>query len=181
MNKQIINSSLSDSEKFELINSTEEKLWFNDVCEAFDCALKKFPSNNLLNVNEDTFTYSETAAEINTLSKQLSSMNIKPGDRVGILATRSALYLVEAMSILSIGAVYVPLDLDLPLNRIEYMLENAEVNACIVTKEIDAEYKDTIESVCKYGCILYEPMKIKNEAQYLNYLKCDNKNAACIL
>ncbi|MCP3660323.1 MAG: AMP-binding protein [Bacteroidetes bacterium] len=77
---------------------------------------------------EETLTYHELNSRANQLAIHLKKLGIKPEDRIGIHMHRSASAIISLLAILKIGGTYVPLDMDLPLFRINYILKDANIS-----------------------------------------------------
>jgi AMP-binding enzyme. len=54
-----------------------------------------------------------------------------PGQRVGVFEVRSLELVVDLLAIMKAGAAYVPLDPELPMPRLEYQLDNAEIKVVL--------------------------------------------------
>lgn len=71
-------------------------------------------------------------AEVNQLANNWSHYLIDNGvqinDRIGICAERSIEAIVAMIAILKAGATYVPLDLEFPKERLEYIIKDAGIN-----------------------------------------------------
>ena len=55
-------------------------------------------------------TYAELDALSNRVARALLAQGVAPGDRVGVLARKSAVSVVALFGVLKAGACYVPLD-----------------------------------------------------------------------
>ena len=67
-------------------------------------------------------TYGELNRRANQLARYLRNEGIKPEVPVGVCLDRSPVQLIALLGILKAGGVYVPLDPDAPVERIEYVL-----------------------------------------------------------
>ncbi|SKB04574.1 non-ribosomal peptide synthetase [Aeromicrobium choanae] len=74
---------------------------------------------------ETTRTYAELARRAGALATDLRGRGVGPGDVVGVALERSAGLIEAVHAIALIGAVYLPLDPDLPEARIASMVEDA--------------------------------------------------------
>ncbi|KAK6225436.1 AMP-binding enzyme [Colletotrichum tabaci] len=71
-------------------------------------------------------TYGDLAARANQLSRKLTGLGIKPGDRVPLVVKRGIDMLVGIVAVLSCGAQYVPLDGGVvPDSTLRFVLEQA--------------------------------------------------------
>ena len=60
--------------------------------------------------------------------------NIKKGDIVPVLMNRSTDLIVSMLAIVKCGAIYLPISIEYPTERIEYILENCNAKFFITTK-----------------------------------------------
>ncbi|MCG7410809.1 non-ribosomal peptide synthase/polyketide synthase [Paenibacillus sp. ACRRX] len=81
---------------------------------------------------EDTLlTYQELNSQANQLAHYLRKRGVGPDCLVGICVERSLKMVVGLLGIMKAGGAYVPLDPSYPKHRIEYMLQDAEINIII--------------------------------------------------
>ena len=79
-------------------------------------------------------TYQDLDELSNKMARALLSLGVAPGDRVGILAPKSAASVVGIYGVLKAGACYVPLDPKAPGNRLSYVIQDSGT-AVIVADE----------------------------------------------
>jgi amino acid adenylation domain-containing protein len=79
-------------------------------------------------------TYAELNQRANHLANYLLTLGVKPDDLVGIAIERSIETIVGILGILKAGAAYLPINLAYPIDRIAFMLENADVSV-LLTKQ----------------------------------------------
>lgn len=77
--------------------------------------------------------YAEFDARVNGLTRLLLERGVRNGDRVGVYAERSEWLPIVFAAVLRAGAVYVPADPSYPLDRIEYMLGDADPRLLITS------------------------------------------------
>lgn len=83
----------------------------------------RLPGNLALETETRHWTYAELLAEVSALSQDLQRQGLRPGDRVGIAATRSADTVVAILAAVDAGLAYVPLDLSYPPARLRAMVD----------------------------------------------------------
>jgi amino acid adenylation domain-containing protein len=69
----------------------------------------------------------------NQLARHLVAAGVRPGDRVGVLLSRTATLVESLVAVMKAGAAYVPLDATYPLDRLQLLV--ADANACLVLTE----------------------------------------------
>ncbi len=67
-------------------------------------------------------TYIELHEQSDRVGQELSRSGVQPGDIVGIMMERSIEMVVGMLGIWKVGGVYLPIDVDYPKERIDYML-----------------------------------------------------------
>jgi amino acid adenylation domain-containing protein len=76
-------------------------------------------------------SYAELDWRANAVAYRLVEHGVDAGQRVGVLARRSLEAIVAIVGIVKAGAVYVPLDTEYPLPRLEAMADDAEVSVVL--------------------------------------------------
>ncbi len=74
----------------------------------------------------------------NKVARALLRLGVAPGDRVGILAPKSAASVIGIYGVLKAGACYVPLDPKAPRQRLSYVVRDSGA-AVIVADEAGAQ------------------------------------------
>lgn len=75
----------------------------------------------------DSYTFRELKVKSDALAAALQNAGVEQGDKVAFLTRRTGSLPVFMFGILKAGAAYVPVDPELPRERILYMLQQAEV------------------------------------------------------
>jgi acyl-CoA synthetase (AMP-forming)/AMP-acid ligase II len=78
-----------------------------------------------------TRSFGEIAARVNRLARVLRARGIQTGDRIGILATDSADYMVLLMASMKIGSTYVPFNYRLTPAEIRVFAQRAQLTAFV--------------------------------------------------
>ncbi|WP_054742438.1 non-ribosomal peptide synthetase [Cellulosilyticum ruminicola] len=124
-------SLLSKKEEFELIyifNQTEvEYPSDKNIIELFREQVKDKPDKVAIQHYGTYITYSELDQKSDRVAAYLNEVGIGKNQFVGIMATHSIELLVAIFGILKIGAAYVPINESLPSERIQYMVEDANI------------------------------------------------------
>jgi amino acid adenylation domain-containing protein len=85
-------------------------------------------------------TYGELEARANALALDLGKRDIGPGDLVGISCGRNEHMLVALLGVLKSGAGYVPLDPELPRQRLEFMAQDAALEFVVSDASVTGEW-----------------------------------------
>jgi amino acid adenylation domain-containing protein len=73
-----------------------------------------------------TFSRAELMGRAHGIAQELATRGIGPGHFVGVLGQRSSELLAAVLGVLEAGAAYLPLDPDLPEDRLRFMLEDSQ-------------------------------------------------------
>ncbi len=85
-------------------------------------------------------SYSELDARATGLALELKRREIGPGDLVGISCGRNEHMLVGLLGVLRSGAGYVPLDPELPRQRLEFMAQDAALRFVVSDASVTGEW-----------------------------------------
>lgn len=133
------------------------------IAQVFEEQVKLNPNKPAIVFENETITYKEFNENINKLANYLEETGVEAKDKVVILAEKSIDLYVAIMAILKIGALYVPVDIEYPKERIKLILDDCNPK-CVI---IDEKYSDLINSQNK--CTL----PLKNIDNYSDQnLKC---------
>ncbi len=115
-------------------NATEKE--FNEnltIPDLFINQCKRNPHRIAGSDGVNQVTYEQINIDSDKIANYLYSLGIGNGNFVGVYMDRDVLLLPALMGILKTGASYLPLDTSLPVQRIEYLLN--EVNAkCVISR-----------------------------------------------
>lgn len=95
---------------------------------------RRTPDSIAIQFGEQRLTYQELSRRSNQLANYLQSIGAGCEVTVGILLDRSPAMVTALLGVLKAGAAYVPLDPVYPLQRIQFILDNAQA-AILLTDE----------------------------------------------
>ena len=102
----------------------------------FEGSVKTFPNNKAIEEGEKQYTYLEAEKKANKLANYLKGLSIGPEDKVTILLPRCAEVTISMLGILKAGAAYIPLDPEIPADRVNFIMEDADAKLLITSDEI---------------------------------------------
>jgi amino acid adenylation domain-containing protein len=108
-------------------------------------AAARHPHRPAVSSQSCVLTYAELDQESNKLARVLLRLGVAPGDRVGILAPKSAAAAVAVYGALKAGACYVPLDPKAPAERISYLVQDSGINVVIADDDRTPQVTDLAE------------------------------------
>jgi amino acid adenylation domain-containing protein len=137
-------SLLSESARYQIVEEWNRTSMpaapYATVAEWFQAQAVKSPAAAAVVFGERTLTYAELDAQSNKLASILRSHGVARGTVVGVFLHRSPEMIVALVGILKAGGAYLPLDPQLPAQRIEFVIADAAV-PLIVTQ---TDLRDTL-------------------------------------
>ena len=121
---------LTEADQRQLLawNRTETKYPKDrTIVDLFDSQVGKTPDNIAVIFEEKQLSYRELNTRANRLAHYLIALGVEAETLVGICVERSLEMVIGLMGILKAGGVYLPLDPDYPVERLQFMLEDAKV------------------------------------------------------
>ncbi|WP_245667685.1 non-ribosomal peptide synthetase [Actinomadura macra] len=85
-----------------------------------------------------TLTYAELDRQAQALAQRLRARGTRPGEIVAVALPRSTDLVVALLGVLKAGAAYLPLDIDQPVNRLAYMIEDSGARTVLTSREAAA-------------------------------------------
>ena len=109
-----------------------------DKCihELFETQAEGTPEAVAVQFEGKVLTYRELNSRANQLAHYLRELGIGPEKLVGICVERSLEMVVGLLGILKAGGAYVPLDPAYPQERLEFMLEDAQLPVLLTQKSL---------------------------------------------
>lgn len=125
----------AERERWEAFNNTSADYPADKTLTAlFEEQAQRTPGNAAVVFGETVLTYRELNAQADRVAQSLRSLRrIQPGDFVGIFLDRSEKVVVAILGILKAGGVYVPLDVDYPEDRIDFMISDSDCRAILTS------------------------------------------------
>ncbi|MFL6140895.1 MAG: non-ribosomal peptide synthase/polyketide synthase [Labedaea sp.] len=94
--------------------------------QEFERQVRRTPATTALVCGTESLTYRELNARANRLAHRLIELGAGPERVVAVTLPRSAASLVAMLAVLKSGAVYLPIDPELPPDRVELMVRDAD-------------------------------------------------------
>lgn len=139
-NKQILIKDIeivTPKEKQNLIELNNIVIPYNkekSIIDLFKIQVNKHPNKIAIVFENKEITYKELDKESDKYAQMLINKNIKCDDIVGIYLPKSLELFISIIGILKVGAIYLPIDIDFPINRINYMLKDSQAKVCITSE-----------------------------------------------
>ena len=105
------------------------------IQELFEQQVAKFCDEIAVICQHQTITYSELNIKANQLAYHLKSLGVQPEIAVGICSHRSLDFIIGILAILKAGGFYVPLDPTYPQERLEFLIEDAQIQVLLTQQQ----------------------------------------------
>ena len=134
---QILSTDISKSTISDIfIAENKESVKFKEVevpflHKRFEIHAQKSPDSPALVSNGERLTYGELNEKANRIANALIKKGIKPNSNVLVMIHRNSDLIASILGILKAGCAYIPIDLEYPQERIDYIYENSQADYLI--------------------------------------------------
>lgn len=117
-------------------NSTAQE-FFDYPCfqQLFELQVGRSPDTLALRCGDEQFSYNQLNIAANNVARHLLRYGIGPENCVALCLERSPLMVIALLGTLKAGAAYLPLDVQAPARRLQFILEDAKVSAVLTQKQ----------------------------------------------
>ena len=143
---------VTSEEKYQILNEFNNT--YTDyprdktIVDLFEEQVEKTPDNIAVVFNERNITYKELNEKANGLANYLiENYNIQNQEKIGIFLDKSLESIVAILAIIKTGAVYVPIDIKYPKDRIEYILQDTKCRVTLTDKKHETELPEGIHKI----------------------------------
>lgn len=160
---------LSQEEKLSIVEKKNETDMLYDenrpIIYLMEEQCLKLPNNIAIVCAQQQITYRELYNKTNAFAKVLRNSGINKGDYVPIMMERSVEVVVAIYSVMKLGAIFVPLDVNWPEIRIQSIVEELDAKCLVTNEDSYIKGKKITEQVicCNYGAILQDETEILEE------------------
>lgn len=106
------------------------------IVDLFEEQVKKTPDNIAVVFEDQKLTYKELNEKANQLARYLIENRISSQDVVAIFLDKSLEIVISILAILKVGATYLPVDIDYPQNRIDYIIINSKAKILLFSNTL---------------------------------------------
>jgi len=100
--------------------------------QLFEEQVKQNPNQIAIVCNGKEITYKQLNIKANQLARRLLDQGVKRESIVGVMMERSIEMVIGILGVLKAGGAYLPIDTDLPKQRVEYMLTDSGCSHVLV-------------------------------------------------
>jgi amino acid adenylation domain-containing protein len=134
-------------------NSTATAIAEKTLSELFEEQVERTPNARAIQYEEESLSYIELDQRANQLGHHLRKFGVGPEMRVGICLERSLEMVVSILGVLKAGGTYVPLDPGYPEERLQFMVEDAQVAVLISQRALGERFSQN-----QAGLIFWEDL-----------------------
>lgn len=124
---------ISGNERHEILNTFNQAESGTPpdrtIVQLFEEQVRQNPSNTALIFEHGQYSFLEVNEKVNRVANYLlQTLQVKKGQYIGVLMRQTESRILVLLAILKAGAVYVPIDTEYPLSRVEYILNDTAVS-----------------------------------------------------
>ncbi|WP_341274856.1 amino acid adenylation domain-containing protein [Clostridium beijerinckii] len=142
-------SIISEEEKrkiIEVFNDTTMEYPINKtLIQLFEERVCEMPKKVALISESGNLTYREVNEKANFIARILIDKGVSRNNLVGIMINRSLEMVIGILAVLKAGGAYVPIDPSYPDKRINYIIDNSELQIILVERQ----FSEKIEFPCE--------------------------------
>lgn len=112
----------------------------SDLYDNRKCLGERTISSNGFYGKYSWISYREFFSRVLSFSKSLIAIGAKEGDKIGIIGSNSIWWQIACYAITSISAVCIPIPNMIGDNAIKHIINETEINICVVDKEFIQKY-----------------------------------------
>ena len=151
-NLEIANIEITlPSERDEILNKfntnsipyTKDK----DLIQLFKEQVKKTPNNIALFFEDKKISYKELDDLSSSLAAYLLKYNIKHEDKIAIFLDKSIEMIVSILAILKVNAAFLPIDIEYPTDRIDYIMQDSKIKLAITNRKLSSKITNLCETI----------------------------------
>lgn len=144
------------------------------IVDLFEERVQLQPDDVAVVRQDCSLTYRDLNERANGVAHHLLSLGVTANQIVGVVADRSAEMIAGIFGILKSGAAYLPIDPNIPRNRIHFIMKDAGIDLILVQKDYLGLIPDDVQAVCleeKFRTSLTNPEVIRqpNDICYVIY------------
>lgn len=159
-----------------IVNATDAPISDALLHELFAEQVRQQPDQPAVITSQRTLTYRELSDRAHHLAAQLRRLGARPNQLIGIVMDKGWEQVVAVMGTLISGAAYVPIDPGLPPERLQYLLNQSEVQLVLTQSWLDEKlpWTDGIQRLCldreDVAEVHHEPLKTVQTPDDLAYV-----------
>lgn len=110
------------------------------VISLFEQNVGRHPHKQAVSSGNISLTYQELDGKANAVCQQLLEKGIKPQSVIALITTLSIESVIAILGILKANCAYLPIDKETPVERLRFMLDDAEVEIILTNIDLNIKY-----------------------------------------
>ena len=139
---------ITDDEKSQILNDfnnhTLKCPLDSNIIKLFEEMVIKYPKETALIYKNKSYSYLELNNIVNRFARYLLSKGAKAKDIIGVYMNKSDWFIISILAIQKIGAAYLPMHPDYPIERVNYILEDSNSRLLISNGNLNIDDIDII-------------------------------------
>ncbi|GAB4088278.1 non-ribosomal peptide synthetase [Hydrogenophaga soli] len=129
---------LTEQEKQQISawNNTAQIYDQSPVHRKFSLVAKKYPKSRAVSLGDEYLSFEALDKQSGRLANYLARAGVCPSDTVGLCLERSIQLPIAILAVLKAGAVCVPLDTSYPMDRLRFMVSDANIKVLITQRSL---------------------------------------------
>ena len=133
-NLEIITEDEKQQLLYEFNNTDVDYERDKTICHLFDEQVAKTPDNIAFVFGQEQLTYLELSKKANQLARLLKDKGAQPDSTIGIMLDYSFDMMISLLAVQKVGAAYLPVNPELPDERVQYILNDSSTKTIISDK-----------------------------------------------
>ena len=129
------------------------------IVQLFEEQVEKTPEATAVVFENQQLTYKELNEKANSLANYLVKKGAQPNDIIAIFLNKGLEIAVTMLGILKAHCAFLPIDIDYPADRINFMISNSDAKFVCSTGEFKEKFDDKFINVSLSNKKLYTPCK----------------------
>lgn len=149
-------------EKYNEKNNSQNK--FHSVYELFKNNVIQNPNKLAISYQDKKLTYQELNNLANLIADKLQNNNIKKGDIISLVFSNSIEFVASIIATQKLGICYIPIDINYPTERIEYIVKNSNSKLVLIQKgsELKINLDKSIFLPIQLNDFIYQKSNVKD-------------------
>ncbi|KAJ1659627.1 Nonribosomal peptide synthetase [Dispira simplex] len=116
----------------------------HDVLDLFLSNVRKYPESVVVECSDHQETYRSLYSKVGLLMTHFHFLGIQRQERIAVIVESNVFTIMTILALWTLGAVYVPIDSQLPQERQQYMMETADCTQVLSTTSTKPDWVETI-------------------------------------
>ncbi|MHC5738119.1 non-ribosomal peptide synthetase [Nostoc sp.] len=142
---------LSEAELHQVLvewnNTQADYPQYKCIHQLFEEKVQQYPDSIAVNFANEQLTYQELNTRSNQLAHHLQKIGVGSEVLVGICILQSIEMIIGLLGILKAGGAYVPLDPSYPQERLNFMLEDAQVSVLLTQENLLKHFEGFLKPI----------------------------------